>query len=222
MAGGRYFPYGSPLHLPLLRVPNAWRRLGIVRPVPGLLLGSDGMEDDYAASRNGPNGITLEEGQRLYRRYRTSTLHCLRHVRRPRPDEARDPDWQPVASSPGDDELDFFVSDLGRLLSTLTEEALDAARASRSDSDIARFEGLRAALLLFIRQADDFGVPRAQVGIDPQLRIGEDLNPRSSAWTIRWLRSGATTSGTAALRETRQRPTGRSVTWPCTRGVRAR
>lgn len=133
------------------------------------------MEDDDAASLNGPNGMTLAEGQRLYRRYGTSALHCLRHVRPPRPDEARDPAWEPLPSPAGDDDLHYFLSDLGRLLTTMTEEALHAARTSRSDSDIARFEGLRSALSLLMRQADDFRIPRAQVGIDPQLRLGEDL-----------------------------------------------
>ena len=133
------------------------------------------MEDDDAASLNGPNGMTLAEGQRLYRRYGTSALHCLRHVRRPRPDEARDPDWEPQPAAAGENDLHYFLSDLGQLLTTMTQEALDVARASRSDSDVARFEGLRAALSLFVRQADDFRIPRAQVGIDPQLRLGEDL-----------------------------------------------
>ena len=56
-----------------------------------------------------------------------------------------------------------------------TEEALESARSSRSDLDIGRFDGLRAALSLLVKQADAFGIPRAKVGIDPQLNLGRDL-----------------------------------------------
>jgi hypothetical protein len=119
--------------------------------------------------------MTLAEGQRLYRRYGTSALHALGQVRPPAPDEPRDPDWRAVPQPAGEDETQFFLSDLGQLLTHATEEALESAWSSRSELDIGRFEGLHAALSLLLKQADGFGIPRRKVGIDPQLNLGRDL-----------------------------------------------
>ena len=135
----------------------------------------DGMHQDEVASLEGPNGMTLAEGQRLYRRYGTSVLHALGKVRPPAADETRDRDWRPLPRPAGEDESQYFLSDLGELLMHRTEEALEAARSSRSDLDIGRFEGLRDAVSLVIQQARDFGIPRAKVGIDPQLSLDRDL-----------------------------------------------
>jgi hypothetical protein len=56
-----------------------------------------------------------------------------------------------------------------------TEEALESERRSRPEFDIGRFDGLRSALSLLIKQADGFKIPRRKVGIDPQLNLGRDL-----------------------------------------------
>jgi len=135
----------------------------------------DGMHADDAASMNGPNGVTLAEGQRRYRRYGTSALHAIGKVRPPTPDEPRDPDWQPVPRPTGEDETQHFLQDLGQLLMHLTEQAALAARSSRSEVDIGRLQGLRESLGVLIRQADAFGIPRADVGLDPQLDLDSDL-----------------------------------------------
>jgi hypothetical protein len=135
----------------------------------------DGMHEDDAASMAGPNGMTLAEGQRLYRRYGTSALHALGQVRPPAPSEPRDPDWRPVPRPAEEDNTQFFLSDLGQLLKHSTEEALETARRSRSEFDIGRFDGLRSALSLLIKQADGFKIARRKVGIDPQLNVGRDL-----------------------------------------------
>ena len=74
----------------------------------------------------------------------------------------------------GVDETQLILSDLGHLLTHATAEALESARSSRSQLDIGRFEGLRAALSLLLKQADGFGIQRRKVGIDPQ-RNGRDL-----------------------------------------------
>jgi len=68
-----------------------------------------------------------------------------------------------------------LLPDLGQLLMHLTEEAVEAARGSRSEVEIGRFQGLREPLSLLITQADDFGIPRAEVGVDPQLDLDSDL-----------------------------------------------
>ena len=135
----------------------------------------DGMHGNDAASMAGPNGMTLAEGQRLYRRYGTSALHAAGRVRPPASDEPPDPDWRPVPRPEGEDETQFFLSDLGQLLMHSTREALEAARSSRSELDIGRFDGLRAALSLLIKQGNAFGISRRELGIDPQLNLGRDL-----------------------------------------------
>jgi hypothetical protein len=135
----------------------------------------DGMHDHDAASIDGPNGITLAEGQRRYRRYGTSALDCLGKTRPPTPDEPRDPDWRPLPGPEGEDETRHFLPDLGQLLEHLTEEARDQAQQTRSELEIGRFHGLRAALSLLIKQADSFGVPRHEVGSDPQFDPDVDL-----------------------------------------------
>lgn len=134
----------------------------------------DGFQDDNAASIDGPNGITLAEGQRRYARYGSSSLHCLDKVRPPRSDEARDPAWRPLDLS-GIDERQFFLDDFGQLLEAAVARARTHARSTRSDADIARFEGLRSALVLYVEQVDGFGVPRLDAGVDPQLDLDRDL-----------------------------------------------
>lgn len=124
-------------------------------------------------SVDGPNGITLAEGQRRYRRHGTSALRCLPNVRPPRGDEPLDPAWRPIDLS-GTDERQYFMSDFGGLLDSLTETARRRARETRSDADIARFEGLREAITLYVKQVDGFGIPRQQAGIDPTLELERD------------------------------------------------
>jgi hypothetical protein len=48
---------------------------------PVCLWEDDGLHGDDAASVEGPTGITLAEGQRLYRRYGTSALHAIGKAR---------------------------------------------------------------------------------------------------------------------------------------------
>ena len=76
----------------------------------------DGQSDDDAASVDGPNGMTLAEGQRRYMRYGSSTLQGRAMARPPTPDEVRDPNWQPVPRPVDEDERQFFWSDFGELL----------------------------------------------------------------------------------------------------------
>jgi hypothetical protein len=135
----------------------------------------DGMHGNDARSVNGPNGITLAEGQRRYRRYGSAALHAIEKARPPTPEEPRDPNWQPVPRPVGEDETGYFLADLGQLLMHLTEEAALAARRSRSEADIGRLEGLRHALSLLMTQVDGFGIPRADAGLDPQLDLDTDL-----------------------------------------------
>ena len=136
----------------------------------------DGMHDNDAASVEGPNGITLAEGQRLYQRYGSSALHCLSKARPPATEEPRDPDWQPQPRPQDEDDTQYFLPDVGQLLMALTEDALNQARISRSEVEIGRFRGLREALTLFVSQADAFGISRFDVGIDPQLDLKWDLH----------------------------------------------
>jgi Cysteine-rich CPCC len=135
----------------------------------------DGMHGDDAASRQGPNGMALAEGQRLYRRYGASALHCLSKARPPAVNEPRDPDWQPQPRPANEVEAQHFLPDLGQLLMALTEDALARARDNRSEVEIGRFRGLREALSLLVKQADSFGLARRDVGIDPQLDLKWDL-----------------------------------------------
>jgi len=134
----------------------------------------DGFHEDDAASIDGPNGSTLAEGQRRYARYGASSPHCLDKVRPPRQDEGRDPQWRPLDRS-GIDEKQFFLRDFGQLLETLADHARTQARATRSEADIARFEGIRSALSLFVEQVDSFDIPRHDAGIDAQLDLQRDL-----------------------------------------------
>ena len=101
----------------------------------------DGMHEDDVASLEGPNGMTLAEGQRLYRRYGTSDLHALGKVRPPAADEPRDRNWRPLPRPAGEVESQYFLSDLGELLMHRTEEAREAARSSRSESGYRSFRG---------------------------------------------------------------------------------
>jgi hypothetical protein len=133
------------------------------------------MHDNDVASSNGPNGITLGEGQRRYRRYGTSALHLVGKVRRPLLDEPPDPEWRPLARPAGEDESQYFLSDLGQLLMAASEDALQAARRSRSDLEVGRLEGLRSALVLLIKQANAFGIPRHEIGVDTQFDLGRDM-----------------------------------------------
>lgn len=133
----------------------------------------DAAETD-AAALDGPNGTTLTEGQRLYQRYGTSALHGLPHVRPPGPGETRDPAWAPLPHSDTDPRSEF-LRDTGRLLEVATEQALDKARATRKKADIGRFVGLREAYALLATQADAFGIPRVEVGVDPDLVLERDL-----------------------------------------------
>lgn len=135
----------------------------------------DGLHDDDVASVGGPNGKTLAEGQRLYEGYGASDLSGLRRVRAPEPDEARDPGWTPGPRSTGEAQTPYFLRDLGCLVQILTEEAREVARSSRKGGDIGRFCGLRDALVLLVEQADSFGIPREDVGVDPQLDLERDL-----------------------------------------------
>lgn len=96
----------------------------------------DGCHEDDAASLEGPNGITLAEGQRRYRRHGTSALHCLPHVRPPREDELLDPAWRPLDLS-GPDERQHFMPDFGELLDSLTETARRPARTQTSPASRA-------------------------------------------------------------------------------------
>lgn len=135
----------------------------------------DGMHSEDSASLDGPNGMTLTEGQRLFLRYGSSALHCLGHVRAPRPGEERALDWTPVPRPADEDERQYFLSDTGQLLMALVREARDQALESQSAADIARFEGVRAALTILVEQANHFGLPLDEVGIESSLDLNRDL-----------------------------------------------
>lgn len=135
-------------------------------------------EDDAAAtdaeSLAGPNGTTRAEGQRLYQRYGACDLRGVHRVRPPAPREPREPAWVPLPQ-PDADPRSEFLRDTGRLLEVATEEALDKARATRSEEDIGRFLGLREAYALLVTQSDAFGIARLEVGVDPDVVLARDL-----------------------------------------------
>lgn len=128
---------------------------------------------DDAVSLDGPNGKTLAEGQRLYQRYATSDLTGLNKVRAPSADEPRNSGWRPLPT--GADDTATLLRDYGRLLEVLTEQARDTARARRSKANIGHFAGLRHAFVLLVSQADSFGIPRTEVGVDPDFIAERDL-----------------------------------------------
>lgn len=135
-------------------------------------------EDDAAQidaeSLDGPNGTTLAEGQRLYQRYGASALHGVHEVRPPASNEPRDPAWVPLPR-PDADPRSEFLRDTGRLLEVATHEALDKARGTRKKEDIGRFLGLREAYALLVTQADAFGIPRLDVGVERDVTLERDL-----------------------------------------------
>jgi hypothetical protein len=55
------------------------------------------------------------------------------------------------------------------------EEARAKARSTRKNGDIERFLGLREAYALLVTQADAFGIPREEIGADPQRELERDL-----------------------------------------------
>ncbi len=60
----------------------------------------DGVSTKDPLRNDGPNGISLREGQRHYTLHGSAHLDdtSLPKVRPPFPDEPRDPDWRPYAS----------------------------------------------------------------------------------------------------------------------------
>lgn len=136
----------------------------------------DGSQGDDRISVDGPNGITLAEAQRRYRRHGSSDLYALAKVRPPRPDEPRDPDWQPEPVPDGlDESTAFFAEDFGTLLYVRVLDAFDRTRTTRTAEEMARFHGLRAALELWIEQSASFGNLPTDAGIPPGFDLGRDL-----------------------------------------------
>ena len=135
----------------------------------------EGRHDDDELTRQGPNGMTLAEGQRRYRRYGSAALHIREQARPPRADEPLDPTWEAQPAPSPDEERRQLLPDFGVLLSTATERAVALARAGRDERAIGRLEGLREAIELLATLADSFEVPREHVGLDPALDLQHDL-----------------------------------------------
>ncbi len=97
----------------------------------------------------GPNGIPLAEARRRYPRHGSNDLHALAKVQTARPDESLDTDWRPHSTPQGlGESTAYFTQELGTLLYVRVRDALDRARATRAEGDIAQFSGLRRALAL--------------------------------------------------------------------------
>lgn len=136
----------------------------------------DGSQGDEQMSIGGPNGIPLAEAQRRYRRHGSSDLYALPKVRKPRPDGPRDTDWHRQPTPQGlDGSTADFTKEFGTLLYVRVRGALDRARATRSEGDIAQFSGLRRALELWVEQAEAFGIPLLDAGLPPQFNLDREL-----------------------------------------------
>lgn len=140
-----------------------------------------GWEDDGVSTRrpltwNGnPNGISLAEAQRRYRRYGASYPHDP-HVRTPRADEVRDPTWQAVEDPAADDYRDY-VRDLTYLVVQAAERARDEVRRGGDVHARGHLDALRETVMLLARQAETLGFSRGDIGLPAGIDPSVDFSP---------------------------------------------
>ena len=141
-----------------------------------------GWEDDGASTKRplifdgNPNGISLAEAQRRYRRYGATYPNDPR-TRPPRAEEVRDPAWKAVEDPAADDYRDY-VCDLTYLVVEAAERAQDEVRRGGDDRARGNLDALRETVVLLVRQAETFGFSADDIGlpggIDPRVDFSPD------------------------------------------------
>jgi hypothetical protein len=138
-------------------------------------------EDDGASTRRpltwdgNPNGISLAEAQRRYRRY-GATHPNDPHARPPRADEVRDPTWRAVEDPAADDYRDY-VRDLTYLVVQAAERARDEVRRGGNDRSRGHLDALRETVVLLLRQAETFGFSTDDIGLPGGIDPSVDFSP---------------------------------------------
>ena len=149
-----------------------------------------GWEDDGPLSDTdptrwdgGPNGISLAEGQRRFRRYGSSTP-TREWSRPPKADEERDPDWRPF-DDPTANLFRDYVQDLTYLVIHNARRAVDEERDGGDERARGRLDAWRDAVALLVSQAEVFGLSPDDIGLpdglDPNTDFSLDLPPGSYA-----------------------------------------
>lgn len=126
-------------------------------------------------SGEGPNGISLAEGQRRYRRYGSAHLDSLEIVRPPKSDEPLDPDWTPHPPPRDEGARHDFLRDLGWLL---LDKAREAGAQARRDGDAegrGRLRAYREVIDLLTAQGELFGLSRDDLGLPSGDLVAQEL-----------------------------------------------
>ena len=127
-------------------------------------------------SDDGPNGISLAEAQQRYLRYGSAHLDdSLTRVRPPRPEEPRDPGWEPYDNGGQGRVSESYLRDLGPLLAHLAKTARTEGGGSSDAFTRGRMTGLYEAMRLVLRQADIFGLHRRDLGLSDDFDPDEEL-----------------------------------------------
>lgn len=140
-----------------------------------------GWEDDGVSTQRpliwggNPNGISLAEAQRRYRRY-GATYPKDPRSRPPRTDEVRDPTWKPV-EDPTADEYHDYVRDLTFLVVQAAERALDEVRRGGDEHARGRLDAWTEAVVLLVRQAEAFGLTADDIGLPGGIDPSVDFSP---------------------------------------------